>query len=206
MKPLIALIAFLATAVWASAFDGKYLNVVLLKLPAKYLADVAIEDRERLLLELSGYPFEDKRLDYANGWIHFFSDGGDHRTWKGPSSMFWIKLLPREDLSPLVFVHMAKSFADGRAPDMKQTFILARDGAEWKDVTETILPKDVDLTAHFRPRRTTNVIEIAPYKKIKRVDGRGDTYQIGDHELDLIWDGLKFDLKAASSPKLSNDE
>lgn len=190
----------------AAGADGKYLNVALLQLPPKYLADVPLENRGWLLEGLSGSVFNDNRLDYTNGWIHFHSDGGDHETRKGPSSMFYVKLLPRKQQLPLVFVHMPKPFADGNAPAKNQTFVLERKGNQWKDVTAEVMPKEIDLTMHFQPRRSDNVIEVAAYKTHKRQDGLGLSYDYGERKLDLVWEDGKFRSKKPDSPKLSDGE
>lgn len=119
--------------------------------------------------------------------------------------MFWIKLLSRKSGSPLVLVHMSKPFAAGRAPAKDQTFILERDGNDWKDATSSVVPKGVDLTMHFRPQRSTNIIEVASWKQIQRADGRGLAYGFGERKLDLRWDGRTFQIRKPGSLKLSND-
>ena len=206
MKILIPMAALFLSNTGAEAGVGNYLNVAILRLPARYLADVPIENRKALLESLSSDP-KDNRLDYSNGWIHFFSDGGDHEDPTGrPTSMFWVKLLPRKDESPLVFVHMSKPFADGAVPGNNQTFVLEESSDGWKDVTKNVIPKEVDMTAHFRPRRKIDEIEVAPFEKIQRQDGGGSAYNFGERKIDLVWKGSAFEVRKASSSKLSGND
>ncbi len=207
MKTLVAglagIVAFSSFAAGLeSAFQGRALNVALLTLPAHYLADIPLDDRSCLLLELSSTAY-DRRLDYANGWLQYHSDNPEDCP--RASSRFWLKLLPQDDEAPLVFVHMAKPFADGSDPARNQTFVLRRQGDEWLDVTEVVIPSGVDLTLHFRPSRTLDRIEVATYEPFERRDGRGKAYRFGAREFDLIWKDGSFHKAAADSPELSKN-
>lgn len=208
VKLFIAIVALFisivggASAADGYAPDGKYLNVAILTLPARYLADVPIEERVALLTQLSSSPFKDDRLDYDHGWLHWYSDSPDPPK---VTSMFWLKLLPKKNGKWLVFVHMAKPFADGSDPNKKQTFVLQRNGIEWEDVTASVMPNEVDLTMHFRPRRESNVIQVAPYERFERRDGRGLAYRFGPRKLDLVWDEGEFKAQESDSPKLFKD-
>lgn len=203
----IAIIAavLLANAGTAAASDEKFLNEVILSLPARYLADVPAANRALLLQKLDSGPYENKRLDYDHGWIHWYSDGPRADS-PGATSMFWVKLLPVPDGSPLVLVHMAKPFANGATPVKNQTFVLQRVRGDWKDVTRRVMPKEVDLTMHFRPRRSSNVVEAAPFEKFGRQDGGGPAWRFGKRQLDLIWKNGEFQVRQAASPKLSGND
>ena len=190
----LRLIIILSTILRVSsllAADGNFLNVAILELPDRYFADIPQKERTLLLNRLSEQG-SDLRLDYNHGWLHFYSDSEEppHGT-----SMLYLKLLPRKDDTPLVLVHMAKPFADGSTPRKNQTFIFERDGRDWRDVTGRVIPKQADLTMHFSPRRTVNVIEVAAYERFKRRDGRGYSYTFGRRKLDLVWDGLSFQVR-----------
>ena len=207
MKTITLITALLlANAGTAAAADGKYLNVAILSLPDRYLADVPAANRGRLLEQLSSWPFPDNRLDYGNGWLHYYSDGpsGDS---PGGTSMFWLKILPvPEGNVPFVFVHMAKPFASGAKPERNQTFVLQRVRDDWKDVTRLVMPKEVDLTMHFRPRRSANIVEAAAYERFERQDGRGSAWRFGKRKFDLVWDDGKFQVRKAAKPELSGDD
>ena len=192
-KLFLAGALILATLAPATAAVGKYLNVALLSLPPRYLADIPLDKRDRLLTLLSMDMGKHPRLDYAGGWLHWSYDGPPQNS-PGGSSMFWVKLLPLgKNSAPLVFVHMSKPFADGKnKPANDQTFILRYANGEWKDVTAETMPAGIDLTMHFRPRRSDLVIEAASYEEIKRQDGRGSAYDFGKRELDLIWEDGAF--------------
>tara|TARA_R110000850_G_scaffold60338_1_gene138572 strand:+ start:2416 stop:3063 length:648 start_codon:yes stop_codon:yes gene_type:complete len=206
VKLFIALIIStvgVASAADGYAPDGKYLNVVILTLPARYLADVPIEERVALLTQLSSSPFKDDRLDYDHGWLHWYSDSPDSPE---VTSMFWLKLLPKKNGKWVVFVHMSKPFStNGGAPEKNQTFVLQRNGIEWEDVTASVIPNEVDLTMHFRPRRESNVIQVASYEQFERQDGRGLAYRFGPRKLDLVWDEGEFSVQESDSPKLFKD-
>lgn len=204
MKTITLITALLlANAGVTPASDGKYLNVAILSLPDRYLADIPAANRGRLLEQLSSGPFPDNRLDYGNGWLHWYSDGPG----PGSTSMFWLKILPvPEGNVPFVFVHMAKPFASGAKPERNQTFVLQRDRDDWKDVTRRVIPQEVDLTMHFRPRRSANIVEAAAYERIDRQDGRGSAYRFGKRKFDLVWDDGKFQVRKAAKPELSGDD
>lgn len=120
--------------------------------------------------------------------------------------MLYMKLLSRKDDSPLVLVHMAKPFADGSTPRKNQTFVLEREGSTWRDVTSRVMPKQADLTMHFSPRRSSNVVEVAAYERHKRQDGRGYAYWFGERKLDLVWDGTSFQIRKTANSKLTDDD
>jgi hypothetical protein len=190
--------ALAVTMLTADAEDGKFLNVAILRLPERYLADVPLENRARLLTRISE-DNDTRHLDYANGWVHWFTDSES----VGGTSQFWLKLLPRKNERPLVFVHMAKPFADGSDPQKDQTFVLERRGNEWLDVTGNVIPEQVDLTMHFRPSRSKNMIEVAAYERFKRRDGRGEAYRFGERKLDLVWSEGSFEVRKPTAPQLS---
>ncbi|MES2438793.1 MAG: hypothetical protein V4584_06995 [Verrucomicrobiota bacterium] len=206
MKIIIAVASLFLSVLGADAAVKNYLNGAFLKLPPRYLADVPLEKRKALWSSMTANP-DDRRLDNKNGWIHYSSDGGDHESPVGrPTSMFWVKLLPRKGESPLVFVHMSKPFADGSVPAKDQTFVLKQTDDGWKDVTKSVIPKSVDLTAHFRPKRKVAEIEVAPFEKIQTKEGNRPAYDFGAHKMDLVWNGSAFDSRKAKSPKLSADD
>ncbi len=200
MTRLILIILASLLVASASATEGNFLNVALLELPARYLADLPEDQRALFLVRLSEDPNE-KRLDYQHGWVHWFTDSGElpHLT-----SMLYLKLLPRGNNTPLVFVHMPKPYADGSTPRKNQTFVLERVGREWRDVTSRVIPKEVDLTLHFQPHRSKQIVEVAAYERFERQDGRGHAYRFGERRLDLIWNGASFEARKPSALKLSN--
>lgn len=202
MSRFIVILAAVLSVLNAYAQDGNFLNVAIMELPSRYFADVPREQRTVFLLRLSEQS-GDRRLDYQHSWLHWYSDSVEapHGT-----SMLYLKLLPRNGDNPLVLVHMPKPFADGSAPAKNQTFVLERDGNEWRDVTKRVMPKKADLTMHFSPRRTSNVIEVAAYERFKRPDGRGYSYTFSQRVLDLIWDGAVFQTRVPASKKLSDDD
>ena len=106
------------------ADDGQFLNFVIYNLPPEYFADIPLEERSSFLRILSKSP-KDKRLDYQNKYLHWYSDGGSISA----SSQLRVKLFPRKltgyyrDANlPYVFVHMPKPFADGSVPADDQSF------------------------------------------------------------------------------------
>jgi hypothetical protein len=201
---MIKLLLFLTGFFQCSALaapEGNFLNIAVLELPDHYLADVPMADRSLLLRRLSE---SGGQLDYARGWLHFSSDEGPGGP--GGTSMFYLKILPRKHGgNPLVFVHMAKPFADGSAPRANQTFVLAWDHGKWTDATAEVMPAGIDLTMHFRPCRKTGVIEAAHWVKVPRHDGRGGTYIFGPRTLDLVWNGQKFERRKPAGKILSVD-
>jgi hypothetical protein len=172
-----------------------------LDIPARYLADIPKSERASLLRQLSERS-DDKRLDYVHGWFHYYGDGEGVEA----SSMLYLKLLPRRNYSPLVFVHMSKPFAGKSAPALNQTFVLEWSGVDWKDVTAAVMPKGIDLSMHFRPRRANLVVETAPWVKDQRNDGRQATYSFGKRTLDLVWNGRAFQSRKSGKKSLSNDD
>jgi hypothetical protein len=70
-------------------------------------------------------------------------------------------------------------------------------------VTGDVIPEQVDLTMHFRPSRSKNLIEVAAYERFERRDGRGLAYKFGERKLDLVWNGRVFEVRNPDSPILS---
>jgi len=128
--------------------------------------------------------------------------------------MLYVKLLPRsQDDTPLVFVHMPKPFAtsNGSSPKDNQTFVLEWKNeiggkGKWLDVTKLNIPETVGLTLHFSPRRTSNVIEVGKYELYNRDDKHAYRYTFGEHTLDLIWNGEKFEIRKSESKLLADDD
>lgn len=56
--------------------SGSFLNVVLLELPDRYLADLPENQRTMFFLRLSEQA-GDYQLDYPHGWLHWYSDVGE---------------------------------------------------------------------------------------------------------------------------------
>ena len=195
--PVLAALAmaFAATLVHAAEYS---LRLALLTIPPKHLGDIPLVDRGKFVAALEADP---ARMDVANGWVHWFSDGHEVPC----TSMVWMKELPRSGKSPLVFIHMAKPMADGRKPEANQTVVLEFTDEGWSDVTKAVIPPDVDRTMHFRTRRDGAVIEAAPWKEFERKDGRGKAWTYGERILDLEWTGEKLVAKEAASSELTRN-
>lgn len=176
-----------------------FLRSALMTIPPIYLGDIPLARRESWIKSLERDP---ERMDAAKGWMHQFGDGPD----SPGSSMIWLKILPRTNKSPVVLVHMAKPFAAGGGGRLfaNQTFVLERDGEQWKDVTQTTIPATIDLTTHhFRTRKEDTVIEVAPWKAELAKDRY--IWIFGERLMDLWWDGEKFTIKEAASKVLTNN-
>lgn len=198
MKTLLVLAATLIGGVASARSTDSSFESTLKTIPAKYLADIALADREKLLSQIKDDP---NRMDAAKGWVHWFSDGHEVHG----SSMFWLKELPREGKTPLVFVHMAKPFADGSKPRANQTFVLERTGDGWSDVTKEVMPAEVDLTMHFRTRKKDAVIEAAAWTEFERRDGGGKAWTYGERSMDLWWVGGKLVVREPASKELTSN-
>jgi hypothetical protein len=196
-RPLFTAIALFAASE-TSFSDEQTFRSALLSLPPKYLADIPLSNREKFMKEVGS---DSRRLRAAGGWLHWYSDGGD----VGGTSMAWAKELPRPGKTPLVFVHMAKPFADGRNPGGDQTFVVQRAGDGWTDVTKQVMPPDVDLSMHFRTRQKDTVIEVALWKQINRSDGRGKAWIFGSRVADLHWSGERFVARKPESEVLTKN-
>jgi hypothetical protein len=194
---LLLAIVFLAGS--GNAWSGEpSFRTALETIPPKYLGDIPLAHRERFLKTVEK---GDERFDAKSGWLHWYSDGRDVRC----TSMVWAKELPRPDKSPLVFVHMAKPFADGSKPAANQTFVMERTKDGWVDVTKKVMPAEVDLTMHFRTRRKDSVIEVAPWKQFERRDGRGKAWTFGSRVSDLEWKDGKFKVVKPASKTLTKN-
>jgi hypothetical protein len=199
MKMLLCMTLTLIAASGIAFSDQRSFRRSLEEIPPKYMGDLPLADRGKFLRALDS---EGARLDAEKGWLHWYSDGGDVRI----TSMVWAKELPRPGKSPLVFVHMAKPFANsGNKPSTDQTFVLERDGKEWVDVTKKVIPSTVDMTMHFRTRKNDTVIEVARWRGFERQDGRGNAWDFGERISDLRWTGEAFEVDKAAAKKLTNN-
>src|ERR1035437_6204720 len=121
--------------------DANYLNCVIFKLPPKFLADIPFNQRVDFLCSLS-LSAQDNRLDYKNGYVHFFSDSDEI----GASSMFHLKLFPENPHDPfarIILINMEKPHL-GHKPSNDDTFVLrAKSDDTWEDITEKVLPKGI---------------------------------------------------------------
>jgi|GEM_PF-2699889 len=173
------------------------LEAAIRSLPPPFFADCPYEGREEMLDELHADPAD--RLDLENEWLHYFSDGGPVRT----TSMIHLRLYKRREGTKVAFVHMPKPFANGSAPSDRQTFVLTPDAqGTWSNVTQLMIPKEVDITAHFSPLRHKNVIEVAPYLEKKHPTQGRIIYDFGECQTELLWDGDQFKATAVTPRKL----
>ena len=194
----------IALVAWeCRAADHTELERAIRELPAQFVADIPLSKRSLLLKSLRRDP-SDTRLDLQNGYLHFYSDSS-HDGIKVTSQLY-LRQLPRAGGGFVVLTHMPKPFADGALPPRaNQTFVFERRNGEWTDITAEVLPGDLDLTSHFRPRRAATVIEVAPYLRIKRLDHRGDAWKFGEPTAELHWDGHVFQKRTPTKKTLSND-
>ncbi len=195
MKHIIILLA--ATLGCSAREYGNFLNIAILTIPPKYVANMPIGDRPKLLV-LTSEDSDDWRLDYEHGWLTWCSDGGCHvppEKFPRADCMFWLKLLHRADGSPLVFIHVPKASHGGGEPVAGQTHILERRQGAWHDITDVILPGKVDRSGFFLPQRSQEVIQCGRYEKVERRDGKGFTYKPGQRLPDLVWHDGEFSEK-----------
>ena len=172
------------------------------ELPPRFVADISIANRDAFIRSLQR-DSSDRRLDLKNGFLHFYSDNSAEGL--GATSMLYMRQYRRANGGFVVLTHMPKPFGKGSAPRENQTFVIARRNGVWKDITAEVFPRGIDLTAHFRPQRTSRVVEFAPYARIQRQDGNGETWIFGSREADFSWDGREFQKHDASDRNLSKD-
>ncbi|MGI9244382.1 MAG: hypothetical protein ACR2RV_26520 [Verrucomicrobiales bacterium] len=198
--PIIALcvsvaIQFALPVSGLRADDSKFLNFAIFDLPPEYFADIPLAQRGKMLKLLSKMP-GGRRLDYENSYLHWYSDGGSISA----SSQLRLKLFPRDSgrakspQPPYVFVHMPKPFADGSAPAADQSFVLLWGKGGWENVTDQVLPKEIDRTLHLRPERNFFGIRVYGYEEFARRDGRGQSYTFADEASALyVWKNNRFE-------------
>jgi hypothetical protein len=201
-KPFALLFVVALVATVCHAAEISELERAIRELPAQFVADIPLAQRAALLQSLRTNP-ADTRLDLAHGYLHFYSDGGDHGAVSG-TSMLYMRQFQRADGGFVVLTHMPKPFADGSSPRANQTFVFERRKGKWTDITADVFPSGLDLTAHFKPRRASAVIEVAPYVRFARQDGRGDAWMFGTPTAELHWDGHTFQKRKPTKDTLSN--
>ena len=168
---------------------------------AQFVADIPLAQRAALLQSLRSDP-SDTRLDLTHGYLHFYSDGGDHGA-VGGTSMLYMRQFRRADGGFVILTHMPKPFADGSTPRANQTFVFERHKGKWTDITTDVFPSSVDLTSHFRPRRASAVIDIAPYKRTLSYQDK-PRWEFGSPALELRWNGSAFEKHKATTRTLSD--
>ena len=173
------------------------------ELPAQFVADIPLAQRTALLQSLRSDP-SDTRLDLAHGYLHFYSDGGDHGA-VGGSSMLYMRQFQRTDGGFVVLTHMPKPFADANATlKANQTFFFERRNGKWTDITAEVLPAGVDMRNHFSPRRASNIIDVAPYKRTLSYQGK-PRWEFGAPALELRWNRSVFRKHKATTRTLSDE-
>jgi hypothetical protein len=197
------LLGVVAVAGVVRAAEVSGLELAIRELPPEAVADIPLSQRTRFLQSLRRDP-SDTRLDLRRGFLHFYSDGGDHGEGFG-TSMLYMRQFQRTDGGFVILTHMPKPFADGSAPRANQTFVFERRNGQWTDVTDELFPSGIDLTSHFRPQRVSAIVEVAPYVRVTRRDGRGDVWDFGPRDIDLRWDGRVFQKHKPSKSTLSNE-
>jgi len=166
------------------------------QLPSAALADLPGEERQIFIDEMLKDGPRNMRLDIENQFLEYYSDG---ETPFHMSSMLFMKVFTDAN-GDIVLCHMPKPHADSKAPRLGQTFFFRSTDGHFVDVTKSILPKGVDTKWMFQPRRAKPEIELGPYKKKKRNDGRGYTYIAKSPTALLVWTGHKFELTKLTEP------
>lgn len=190
------ILAFMSVLTSIAAADGNFLNIAILQLPERYLADIPLANRTALLTELSRLP-DDKRLDYGHGWLSYTNDNPYRGV--GATSRFWLKLLPRKGRLPLIFVHIPKEGPDAL------TGVLEQVQGKWVEVTKDVLPEGIELKSQFAPRRASGLIQVAPFVQKARHDGKGQYWGPGPRVMDLDWDGRTFQKRRPVKKEISYD-
>ncbi|RYD70402.1 MAG: hypothetical protein EOP84_26755 [Verrucomicrobiaceae bacterium] len=192
--------ALLASGVQAEEISG--LERAIRELPAKFVADIPLEDRALLLRSLlagSG----DERLDLKKGFLNWYSDSPEAPR---SSSMLYMQEYRKADGGVVVLTHMPKPYADGSTPRANQTFVFEQRKDQWTDITSEVLPKGIDLTNHFQPRWGSSVVEVSPYVHTKRNDGRGFAWTIGPRVAELHWNGRVLTMGKRGKDSASAEE
>jgi len=171
------------------------------QLPSECLADLSFQERQIFIDEMLKSVPTNKCLDIENQFLEYYSDG---ETPFEMSSMLYMKVFSDEN-GDIVLCHMPKPHADSKPARLGQTFFFRLTEGGSVDVTEKIIPKGVNLKWRFQPRRTERTIEIGPYERTKRNDGRGFAI-IARHPRSLLtWTGNKFEVSKLKSERYSND-
>lgn len=193
----LLIVSVLVIAASAKADRGNFINYAVLTLPPKYLADIPMSERTDLLRELS-YLADDTRLDYANGYLEYYSDSPEP---PNASSMFYLKVLPTDNpFDCPILVHMQKPY-NGTKPSADQTFVLERSSDGWTDITKDVLPKNIDRKSHFRPMRRSLDVEVAPWIR----KGSWGAYSYGLCDTILRWNGKRFEVIKIEKRKLTEN-
>lgn len=204
MKTIVAILlifpALLSAALAADDINAKFLNRVILTLPAKYFADIPLEDRPEMLAILSA-KLKDSRLDYDNHCLFWSRDSEREQGRIKPSADLAVKLLPRfadRDFSspypPFVFVCLNReansdtATASTDVPKRNQAFVLMKKRDEWIDVSDKLIPESIDRTRLFQPQRKFH--GIAVFENRRDLD-----YQPTRKEQLLIWEDEKLQLR-----------
>jgi hypothetical protein len=162
-----------------------------------------MENRPQLLLKVSGStghdPRFDNRLDYPNGYFEYYNDAPHHSV--GATTHFWVKLLYREQGSPLVFVRMAgnRSIEDANPEERPakatgDSYLLEWRGGEWLDVTDAYIPKEAAQGSSLVPVREGQAIQVATMTKKPTRDGNGFYWAEEEAKKELHWTGSRFEV------------
>jgi hypothetical protein len=137
--------------------DPSSIQGVIRTLPPEYFSNCPYAHRKLMLEELASA--NDGRLDVQNGWLNYFSDGG----MVSADSIIRLKTFHSMAHGIVVFVHMMKPY-NGTIPSPEDTRVLAVSlDQHWQDITDEVLPPQVDRKWHFNPRRSHNMIEAGPW-------------------------------------------
>jgi len=181
--------------------DLTVLERAIHQLPAECLADLPTQERQLFIDDMLKLIPKNKCLDIPNQYLHYYSDG---ETPFHMSSMLYMKVFP-DERGDIVLCHMPKPHADSNPPRLGQTFLFRWSDGRFVDVTDSILPKKVNRKWKFKPRRAESVIEIGPYEKTRRADGRGFAFIGVRPRSQLIWTGDVFELEKLKIDKYSYD-
>jgi hypothetical protein len=205
MKLIPAIIALLVSPLLALAGEPSELERAIRELPPQFVADIPIAERGDLLTELRTDDPSNMRLDLENGYLHYFSDNTDIHV----TSQLYMRQFKRAEGGFVILTHMPKPFhgVDGDStPRANQTFVFERRIDKWVDITAAVFPPGIDLTAHFRPRRTSVVVEVAPWVRLVTDQGEpSDDWGWGPRTADLHWDGHAFQQRKPTGKTLSKE-
>jgi hypothetical protein len=181
---------------FGSAPNTGDLSEVFLSLPNQLAGDMTTEIRKGFIEQCSTDTVN-HMFDRTNRFLTYFNDN-PYNPYQA-SSIFSVKILPSRKYKYIVAIHLEKPFAPRTPPAASNTFFLAPKDSQWIDISENVLPREVERDWYYQLSWSNNVIEVGPYEATPR-----GYWQRGKRKFDLLWTNDHFKLQKPSTSHFTN--
>ena len=169
------------------------LAAAFLSLPDALAADMSVAMRKKYIAQYAS-EWMNRMFDAKHRFAEYYNDNAYNPI--RPSCIFYLKIVPSVKYRYVFVVSLLKLYSRAEGPQSGNFFVLAPSEHGWVDITEQVMPTEVQRNWYVQPERRTNRLLAGP--PMQRSDG---DWGMGARTVDLNWANDHFVAHPAASPK-----